>query len=27
VTHDGQRFLLNVPNRPEPLTLIQLPKR
>jgi serine/threonine protein kinase len=27
VTRDGQRFLLNVPTPPEPLTLIQLPKR
>ena len=25
VTPDGQRFLMNVPNPPEPLTLIQLP--
>jgi len=27
VTRDGQRFLLNVPTPPEPLTLIQLPRR
>jgi serine/threonine protein kinase len=27
VTRDGQRFLLSVPGAPEPLTLIQLPKR
>ena len=27
VTRDGQRFLLSVPGAPEPLTLIQLPRR
>ena len=27
VTPDGQRFLLNVPTAPEPVTLIQLPAR
>jgi len=27
VTRDGQRFLISVPSAPEPLTLIQLPKR
>jgi serine/threonine protein kinase len=27
VTRDGQRFLINAPEKPEPLTLIQLPKR
>jgi hypothetical protein len=27
VTRDGQRFLVSAPSPPEPLTLIQLPKR
>lgn len=27
VTHDGQLFLVNAPAQPDPLTLIQLPRR